>query len=65
MIEVLIGKHSAAIYLSVSPHFAAKCLCCNQRDLLGELGMIRTHMGSTVDQKMVPVAWDALYDTTP
>jgi hypothetical protein len=27
-------------------------------------GMIRTQMGSTIDQKMVAIAWDALYDTT-
>jgi hypothetical protein len=35
-----------------------------QRMLVDELGMIRTEMGSTVDKKMVAVAWGALYDTT-
>jgi hypothetical protein len=30
--------------------------------VVGELGMFRTWMGSTVDQNMVTVAWDALYD---
>jgi len=27
--------------------------------------MISTQMGITVNQKMVAVVWDALYDTTP
>jgi hypothetical protein len=35
-----------------------------QRTLVDELGMIRTQMGSTVDQNLVAVAWDVLYDTT-
>jgi hypothetical protein len=30
-----------------------------------ESRMIRTQMGSTIDQKVVAVAWGALYDTTP
>jgi hypothetical protein len=33
-----------------------------QRIAVDESGMIRTQMKSTVDQKMVVVAWDALYD---
>jgi hypothetical protein len=36
-----------------------------QRILVDESGMIITEMGSTIDQKMVAVAWDALYNTTP
>jgi hypothetical protein len=32
---------------------------------MDELGMTGTQMGTTVDQKMVAVAWDALYDATP
>jgi hypothetical protein len=36
-----------------------------QRTQVDESGMIRTEMGSTVDQKVIAVAWDALYDTTP
>jgi hypothetical protein len=36
-----------------------------QKTPVDESGMIRTEMGSTVDQKVVAVAWDALYDTTP
>jgi hypothetical protein len=36
-----------------------------QRTLVDKSGMIRVQMGSTIDQKMVAVAWDALYDTTP
>jgi hypothetical protein len=35
-----------------------------QRTLVDELGMIRTEMESTVDKKMVAIAWAALYDTT-
>jgi hypothetical protein len=35
-----------------------------QKTVVDESGMIRTHMGSTVDQKMVAIEWDALYDTT-
>jgi hypothetical protein len=35
-----------------------------QRTLVDELEMIRTQAGSTVDQKMVIVVWDASYDTT-
>jgi hypothetical protein len=31
-----------------------------QKTLLDELGMIRTQIKSTVDQKMAEVAWDAL-----
>jgi hypothetical protein len=39
-------------------------VCCNQnRTLVDELGMIRTQMGSTMDQKIVAVARDALYYT--
>jgi phosphoribosyl-dephospho-CoA transferase len=49
----------------VSPCFATRCLCCNQRALMDELGTIMTHMGITIDQKMVAVAWDASYDTVP
>jgi hypothetical protein len=31
-----------------------------ERTLMDESGMNRTQMGSTIDQKMVIVAWDAL-----
>jgi hypothetical protein len=34
------------------------------RILVDGLGMIRTQVGSTIDQKMVAVAWEALNDTT-
>jgi hypothetical protein len=36
-----------------------------QRTLVDESGMIRTKMGITIEQRMVAVAWDAWYDTTP
>jgi hypothetical protein len=39
--------------------------CIEQRTLVDELGMIRTQMGSKIDLKMVALACDALYDTTP
>jgi hypothetical protein len=31
---------------------------------MNELGIIRTQTGSTIDQKVVAAAWDALCDTT-
>jgi hypothetical protein len=34
-----------------------------QKTVVDKSGMIGTQMGSTVDQKMVAFAWDALYDT--
>jgi hypothetical protein len=33
--------------------------------MVDESGMSRTQMGSRVDQNVVAVALDALYDTTP
>jgi hypothetical protein len=36
-----------------------------QRTMVGELVMITTQTGRTVDHKIVAVAWDPLYDTTP
>jgi hypothetical protein len=35
------------------------------RTLVDESGMIRSQVGSAIHEKMVAVAWDALYDTTP
>jgi hypothetical protein len=35
-----------------------------QRALVDESRMIITQMGNRIDQKMVAVAWNALYDTT-
>jgi hypothetical protein len=35
-----------------------------QRTVVDVLGIIIIQMGSTVDQTMVTVAWDALYDAT-
>jgi hypothetical protein len=32
--------------------------------MVDEWGKLRTQMGNTVDQKMVTVAWDDLYDTS-
>jgi hypothetical protein len=36
-----------------------------QKTLVDESRMITTQMGSTTDQEMVAVAWNALYKTTP
>jgi hypothetical protein len=35
-----------------------------QRTLVDELGMIETQMVSTLNKKVVAVAWDALYEPT-
>jgi hypothetical protein len=64
MTEILIGKIQLPF---ISQFLPASLLgvCCNQnRDLVDESGMIRTQMGSTGDQNIVVVVWDALYDTT-
>jgi hypothetical protein len=54
-------QNSTAISRPVSPRFANRCLLQpEQRNVVDESGMIRTQMGSTIDQKMVAVAWDAL-----
>jgi hypothetical protein len=50
---------------------AISCLCffalhysVSAATLADESGVIRTQMGKTVDQKMLAVAWDTLYNTT-
>jgi hypothetical protein len=54
-------QNSTAISRLVSPRFANRCLLQpEQRNVVDESGMIRTQMGSTIDQEMVAVAWDAL-----
>jgi hypothetical protein len=35
--------------------FVARCLCCNQRAVVGESGLIRTEMGCTTDQNIAAV----------
>jgi hypothetical protein len=42
-------------------------IATRERSLVDESKTIRTQMRSTIDlvQKMVAVAWDALYNTTP
>jgi hypothetical protein len=58
-------QDSVAISRPVSSHFVPRCLLQpEQRSLVDESGMVRTQMGSTVDQKVVAVAWDALYETS-
>jgi hypothetical protein len=58
-------QNSAAISRPVCPRVATRCLLQpEQRTLLDESGKIGTQMGSTIDQKMVAVAWDALYNTS-
>jgi hypothetical protein len=54
-------QNLVAIFRPVSPRFATRCLLQpQQRTLVDESGMIGPHMGSTVDQKFVAVARDAL-----
>jgi hypothetical protein len=51
-------------WASISPRFATRCLLQpEQRTLVDESGKIRAQMGSTTEQKMVAVTWEALYDT--
>jgi hypothetical protein len=58
-------QNSAAISRPVCPRVATRCLLQpEQITLLDESGKIGTQMGSTIDQKMVAVAWDALYNTS-
>jgi hypothetical protein len=65
MVEILIGKIQLP-FTPVSLRFATRCLLQEEhRTLMDESGIIITQMGMTVDKKMVTVAWDALYDTTP
>jgi hypothetical protein len=59
-------QNSAAISRQVFPRFAIGRFCCNEsRERWWMTGMIRTQMVSIIDQKMVAVVWDALYDTNP
>jgi hypothetical protein len=49
-------QNSVAISCPLSPNFATRCLLQpEQRILVDESGMIRTQMGSTLDQKMIAV----------
>jgi hypothetical protein len=56
---VTISRHVVAALLLGS------VLQPEQRTVEDKSGMIRTQVGSTIDQEIVTVAWDALYDTTP
>jgi hypothetical protein len=59
-------QNSAAIFRPVSALFAIGCLLqTEQKTLVDKSGTIRAQMGSTIDQKMVSVAWDALNDCSP
>jgi hypothetical protein len=59
-------QSSAAISGTVFPRFSTRCLLQpEQGTLVDESGVITTQMESTIDQKMIAVAWDALCDTTP
>jgi hypothetical protein len=59
-------QNSAVIFNSVLPCFPTRCLLKPQQiTWVDESGIIRTEMGSTIDQKMDAVTWDALYNTTP
>jgi hypothetical protein len=59
-------QNSMVISCPVSPFFATRCLLQQeQRNVVDELRIIRSQIQSTIDQKMVAVARDALYNTTP
>jgi hypothetical protein len=66
MTEILRRKDSRIFLAHFPPlRYQLFLLQPEQRTLVDKSGMIRAQMGSTIDQKMVAVAWDALYDTTP
>jgi hypothetical protein len=59
MTEILIGKIQWPFLAQFL--FATRCLLQPEhRTVVDKSGMIRTQMGSAVDQKMVAAAWDAL-----
>jgi hypothetical protein len=68
IIEILIGKIQWSFLIQFLPT-SLLGVCCNQRRerirAFNESGMIRTQMGSTIDQKMVAVALYTLCNTTP
>jgi hypothetical protein len=65
MIEILIAKIQQP-FPAQFPPASLVGICCNQQEtLVDESRMIRTQTGSTINHKMIAVAWDALYDTTP
>jgi hypothetical protein len=66
MIEILIGKiHWPFLSQFLPALLLGVCvLKPEQTTLVDGSGMIRTQMESTIDQKMVIVGWDALYETT-
>jgi hypothetical protein len=58
-------QNSTAISRPVSPALLLGLSAATRAEnSVEELGMIRTQMGSTKDQKIVAVAWYALCDTT-
>jgi hypothetical protein len=65
MIEILKGKIQRPFLAQFLPSLLFGVSAATRATLVDGSGMIRTQMGSTIDQKMVPVAWDALYDPPP
>jgi hypothetical protein len=62
MIEILIDKTQRP-FLSQFLSSSLLGVCCNQSwSLMDESEMFITQMGSTIDQNMAVVAWDALFD---
>jgi hypothetical protein len=65
MIEILIGKIQLLFLAQFLPaSLLGASAATRAENSVDESGMIRTQMGSTVDENMVAVARDALYDTT-
>jgi hypothetical protein len=58
-------QNSVAISRPVSSEFLFGVSAATRATLVNGSGMIRTQMGSTIHQKMVPVAWDDLHDPPP
>jgi hypothetical protein len=63
MIEILIGKIRGHFSPSLFHASLQGVSDATRAENYSESGMIRTQMGSKIDQKMVAMAWDALYDT--
>jgi hypothetical protein len=58
-------QHLAAISCQFLPTSLLGVSAATRAEIsVDKSAIIRTQMGSAIDQKKVAVAWDALYDTT-
>jgi hypothetical protein len=65
MIEIPTAKIQQPFVAQFPPASLVGICCKQQETLVDESRIIRTQTGSTINHKMVAVAWDALYGTTP